>query len=201
MASCCPPLYWCTAAGVVAVEAVAGEYTTPADAVSGPYVTEAEALAVCGDAWWCVTGATGPQLAPRNSPPFGYTSGPYATAAEAAAVCPILIDGCATEYPTTITVTFSGFTGGCASFNGSVDVDWDGSAWVGVYAAPAGAFTVTITPSPGGGGSVLFTDSYTSDFYTMTGAGGTGACGAYPAGGLRTLAGGCAGTGTVTITA
>jgi len=157
----------------------------------------------CGTLWWCTT--DGPEeVAVGGVPPTGWLSGPYLTDAEARTNCPyteVLVSGCATPYPTTITQTFSGFTGGCSGFNGSVDLDWNGAAWTGVYAAPAGNVTITATPSPGGGGSVTFTMGYTSSAYTVSGGGGSASCGGYPAGGVVTLTGGCSGGGTGTLSA
>lgn len=196
----CGTLYYCdTELGIVAV--AVGD-PPPANWDGNlPYNTEAEAEEVCGMRWWCVTGETGPQPAPMGNTPTGATSGPYDTAAEAAAACPILISGCATPYPSTITLTFSGFTGGCAGLNGSVDLDWDGSTWTGTYAAPAGDIIPVVTPSAGGGGTVSFNVSYTSTAYTVSGSGGIGACGAYPVGGIVTVSGGCTGSGTGTLSA
>ena len=158
----------------------------------------------CATVWYCTE--DGPvEVASGDPPPDGWISGPYATQAEALEVCPyeeVLVSGCSTSYPATITMTFSGFTGGCSGFNGSVDLTWNGTAWTGVYAAPAGNVTCTVTPSPGGGGSVTFTDSYSSSAYTVTGGSGAIAgCGFYPAGAIRSLTGGCTGSGTMTLSA
>lgn len=202
--SCCS-LWYCTIEdGYVEVAADAdGVYTPPAGWDGNPpSLTEAEADAVCGLRWWCV-GTNQPLVeAPLNAPPTGYTDGPFDTEAEADAACPLLFGDCATEYSRTLVVTHTGFTGGCSGYNGSVNLPWDGTKWVGTYAAPAGNVTYDITPGVFSGGTATWNKSYTSSAYTLSGWTGSVivACGAVPAGGVLTLTGGCSGGGTVGIT-
>lgn len=128
----------------------------------------------CNTVWYCVDGIA-TEVAVGDAPPTGdEVVGPFpdqVTAEQACPAEPVIIEGCEYEYPPTLTATWVTGNGTCGCFTGAFELNYNGSAWSGVFTGCGGSVTVSLTPPPdatgfwfvaisGGGCSFLTLTSY-----------------------------------------